>query len=789
MQDYEKLGAFYLGCGYDLERKQRRDNLLLYDSKDLVTHAVCVGMTGSGKTGLCIGLLEEAAIDGIPAIVIDPKGDLANLLLTFPELQPADFRPWINEDDARNQGLAPDALAAQQAEQWRQGLADWGQDGARIGKLRDSADMAIYTPGSNAGLAVSVMKSFAAPEAAFRDDRELFRDRVAGTVSSLLGLAGIDADPIQSREHILLSTIVNAAWEKGEDLDLAGIIRQIQAPPFARVGVMDLDSFYPAKDRFWLAMALNNLIASPGFEAWLEGEPLDIGQLLHTAQGKPRISIFSVAHLSDAERMFFVSLLLNQTLAWVRAQSGTTSLRAILYMDEIFGYFPPVANPPSKRPLLTLLKQARAFGLGVVLATQNPVDLDYKGLANTGTWFIGRLQTERDKARLLDGLQSAAGELGGKFDRGRMERALSGLGSRVFLMNNVHEDAPEVFESRWTLSYLRGPLARNQIQSLMAGRKTAAAAVPAVSSPKATAASTRPVLPPEIPQYFVPLRGVLGSVVSYQPVLLGIAQTHFIDAKTGVDEKRDVIATTLVGGEAVAVNWDDATELDIAPDDLEKAPEAGAGFAELPSAAASPKNYAGWTREFSSWLFRMQKLDLFRCASLDQLSKPGESERDFRVRLQQAAREERDRRAEELKKSYAPKLAALAERKRKAEQAVEREKGQAKQQTLQTAVTVGTELLGAFLGRKTLSMATLNRAGTVARAAGHSRKEAADVERAGETVDAVQSQIDGLNSQFKAEVDGLQSKIDPSSEPLETVTVRPKKANITVRLVALGWMA
>jgi hypothetical protein len=551
---------------------------------------------------------------------------------------------------------------------------------------------------------------------------------------------------------------------------------------------MDLDSFFPAKDRFGLAMALNNLIASPGFEAWLEGEPLDIGQLLHTAQGKPRISIFSVAHLSDAERMFFVSLLLNQVLAWVRTQSGTTSLRAILYMDEIFGYFPPVANPPSKRPLLTLLKQARAFGLGVVLATQNPVDLDYKGLANTGTWFIGRLQTERDKARLLDGLQSAAGESGGKFDRGGMERALASLASRVFLMNNVHEDAPEVFESRWTMSYLRGPLARNQIQSLMAERKTVATPASVASSAKAPAGASRPVLPSEIPQYFVPVRGARGSSISYRPVLLGIAQTHFIDAKTGVDEKRDVIATTPLGADAVAVNWDDATELDIGPDDLEKEPEPGAAFTELPSAAANPKNYARWTRDFSSWLFRMQKLDLFRCVSLDQLSKPGESERDFRVRLQQAAREERDQRAEELKKKYAPKLAALAERKRKAEQAVQREKAQASQQTVQTALSVGTAVLGALFGRKTLSMATLNRAGTVVRAAGRSRKESQDVAMAGETVEAVQGQIDALDAACQADLDALQSKIDPATEPLETVTVRPKKTNITVRLVALGWM-
>ena len=428
-------------------------------------------MTGSGKTGLCIGLLEEALIDGIPAILIDPKGDLANLCLTFPDLRPEDFPPWVNEDDARRKGLDVAAYAAQQAELWRKGLAAWGQDGARIRRLRDAADVVIYTPGSTAGLPVSIVKSFAAPPAAVREDAEIFRERIGTTATSLLGLLGIEADPLQSREHILLARLLETAWREGRDLDLPGLIQQIQTPPVTKVGALDLDAFFPPKDRFALAMRLNNLLAAPGFDAWLEGEPLDVGALLHTAEGKPRVAIFSIAHLSDAERMFFVSLLLNETLGWMRAQSGTTSLRAIVYMDEIFGYFPPVANPPSKLPLLTLLKQARAFGVGVVLATQNPVDLDYKGLANTGTWFIGRLQTERDKARVLDGLEGVAAGSDQRFDRAAMEELLGGLGNRVFLLNNVHEDGPEVFETRWAMSYLRGPLTRTQIKQLMADRR------------------------------------------------------------------------------------------------------------------------------------------------------------------------------------------------------------------------------------------------------------------------------------------------------------------------------
>ena len=541
MENYEKLGAFYLGRPYDLKNQKPKEGLLLYDSKDLVTHAVCVGMTGSGKTGLCLSLLEEAAIDNIPALVIDPKGDLANLLLTFPELRGSDFEPWVNADDAQRKGLSVQDYAEQQAALWKKGLADWGQSGERIARLKAAADFAIYTPGSSAGLPVAVLKSFAAPGSAILEDRELLRDRISTTATSLLGLLGTVADPIQSREHILLSTLFNQAWQQGRDLDLAGLIAQIQSPPIDRIGVMDLESFYPAKDRFALAMQINNLLASPGFESWMEGDPLDVNAFLYTREGKPRVSIFSIAHLSDSERMFFVSLLLNQVLGWMRSQSGTTSLRALLYMDEIFGYFPPVANPPSKAPLLTLLKQARAFGVGVVLATQNPVDLDYKGLANAGTWFIGRLQTERDKARVLEGLEGAAASASANFNRQAMEQTLAALGNRVFLMNNVHDDSPEVFETRWALSYLRGPLTRDQIKILMRGRKTGtapqAAAAPtaaapiktASAEPAAKASNQRPVLPPEISQFFIPLRSSqpADSVLALRAHAIGICQSVF----------------------------------------------------------------------------------------------------------------------------------------------------------------------------------------------------------------------------------------------------------------------
>ncbi len=809
MQDFEKLGVFYLGREFDQGQKKLGENLVLYDSRDLVTHAVVVGMTGSGKTGLCIDLIEEAAIDGVPSILIDPKGDLTNLLLTFPQLRAEDFLPWVNPDDASRKGLSVEDFAGQQASQWQKGLADWGEGAERIQRLRDAAEFVIYTPGSSAGLPVSILKSFAAPDPEILEDRELFQERITTTVTSLLGLLNIEADPIQSREHILLSTIIGQMWRQGQDLDLAVLIEQIQKPPVTRIGVLDLESFYPSKDRFGLVMALNNLLASPGFSAWLEGVPLDIGQILHTQQGKPRVAIFSIAHLEDAERMFFVSLLLNQVLGWMRTQSGTTSLRALVYMDEIFGFFPPVANPPSKQPLLTLLKQARAFGVGVVLATQNPVDLDYKGLSNTGTWFIGRLQTERDKNRVMDGLEGIASSAGGNFDRQKMEQIIAGLGSRVFLLNNTHDDEPVVFQTRWSMSYLRGPLTRVQIKQLMDPYKSAqpaalpivrrpatapaaapqaefAAAVPAPSTPAAAGAGVQPSLPREIGQFFIPIRGG-DSGVTYLPTIAGGAQVRFFDAKTRLDTQQDVVYLTPVADQVVPVDWENAEVANFGLNELERIPAPGVAFADLPGAAANAKNYLTWNRDFVTWLFGSQKLELMRSPSTNQVSAPGEAERDFRVRLQQAAREQRDQVTLALRQKYAPKIAALQEKVRKAEQAQEREKAQADQAKMQTAVSVGATILGAFLGRKAVSASTLGKATTAVRGAGRAMQQSSDVGRAKETVETYKQQLDDLNAQFKEETDLLSGKIDPTLETLDSVVIRPKKTDIAVQLVALVW--
>ena len=470
----EKLGSFYLGAEHDIDSGETSDIAVNYDARDLTTHAVCVGMTGSGKTGLCLGLLEEAAMDRVPAILIDPKGDITNLLLQFPNLAPSDFEPWINADDARRKGKSVQEYAADTASMWRDGLHKWGISPDRIRMLNETTDYTIFTPGSDAGVPINILGSLAAPRVDFDANAEAIRERISGTVAALLGLVGIKADPLRSREAVLLSNVFEHFWRQNKDLDLAQLILAVQTPPVRQIGVFDVDTFFPAKDRFDLAMAFNNLMAAPSFQGWLTGEPLDIDSLYFTADGRPRHSIFYIAHLSDNERMFFITLLLENVLMWMRRQSGTTSLRALLYFDEVFGFFPPTAEPPSKRPLLTLLKQARAFGLGTILVTQNPVDIDYKGLTNAGTWFIGKLQAERDKARVLEGLKGAIAEAGGNSDID-YDRLISQLGSRVFLLHNVHSDRPIVFHTRWAMSYLRGPLTKPQIGQLMDSRRAAAA--------------------------------------------------------------------------------------------------------------------------------------------------------------------------------------------------------------------------------------------------------------------------------------------------------------------------
>ncbi|HXR53291.1 MAG TPA: hypothetical protein VN762_14250, partial [Steroidobacteraceae bacterium] len=596
--DYEKLGAFYLGRVFDAATGKLSDQPLLYDSRDLTTHAVCVGMTGSGKTGLCLALLEEAAIDGVPAICIDPKGDLGNLMLTFPQLAPQDFASWVDSGEAARRSLSVEQYAAQVAQQWQAGLAEWDQSPERIARFRAAADVAIYTPGSENGLSLSILQSLSPPPAEVLADGSGLAERIGSVVSGLLTLLGRDADALRSREHILLSSLLEHAWRAGRAVDLAALVSSVQRPPLEKLGALDLETFFPAKERLELALALNGLLASPRFAQWTRGEPLDAQRLLYTAEGKPRIAIISIAHLSDAERMFVVTLVLNEVVGWMRRQSGTSSLRALLYMDEIFGFFPPTANPPSKPPMLTLLKQARAYGLGCVLATQNPVDLDYKGLGNTGTWLIGRLQTERDRDRLLDGLTTALAD--GGPDRAELARMIGSLTQRMFLMRNVHDEAPVLMKSRWALSYLRGPLTPAEIGRLMAPRKSASSSsvLPRDAMPQAAAAATaaatasRPALPPEIAECFLPVRGA-AEHITYQPRVLGLARIHFVDKTLELDEWQQEGFAAPLSDDGRSALWEEAETCTAA---VSAEPLPGAAFADVPAGAQRAASLAQWSK-------------------------------------------------------------------------------------------------------------------------------------------------------------------------------------------------
>jgi hypothetical protein len=784
--DYEKLGAFYLGREFDAAADALKDDLVLYDSKDLTTHAVCVGMTGSGKTGLCLSLLEEAAIDGVPAICIDPKGDLGNLLLTFPDLAPGDFEPWVDAGDAARKGLSVPELAVNAAAAWKRGLAEWDQAPERISRLKNAADVAIYTPGAETGIALSVLRSFTAPAPELLADAGALRDRVGSVVSGLLSLLGVEADPIGSREHILLANILEGAWRQGLSLDMTGLIQAVQKPAFDKLGAFDLETFFPARDRLKLAMQLNNLIASPGFATWTSGEPLDAQRLLFTADGKPRISIISIAHLNDAERMFIVTLVLNEVIAWMRAQSGTSSLRAILYMDEIFGFFPPSANPPSKQPMLTLLKQARAFGLGCVLATQNPVDLDYKGLANCGTWFIGRLQTERDKLRVIEGLKSA---LAGNEDGADLEALVSNLTQRVFLMRNVHDDAPVLMKTRWALSYLRGPLTGPEIARVMATRKSATApgpgALPSSTTTDAPPAS-RPGLGAGINEYFLQVTSGSGPVL-YRPMIAGFGKLHFVDAKLSLDEWQTAGWLAPLDDGGGNASWADATRDPQLRSRLGTAPTIDAEYAELPAPALRAASYQAWGKALQAHLYEIARATVFYCDVFKTASRPGEAEGDFRARLALASREKRDAAVAELRKRWQAKLLQLQDQLRRAQERREREKSQLSQQKMQTAVSIGTSILGALLGRKAMSATNVGRVGSAARSASRIGRESGDVARAEEGIEVLQQRLADTQREVDAEVARLESTLDAVSIALRAVEVPARKSDIAVGEVALVW--
>ncbi|NND05566.1 MAG: type IV secretion system DNA-binding domain-containing protein [Saprospiraceae bacterium] len=784
----EKMGSFYLGAKYNMVDQKIEEETINYDARDLTTHAVCVGMTGSGKTGLCIDLLEEAALDQVPAIIVDPKGDMTNLLLQFEELSPASFVPWINADDAARKGLSIDAYADATAQKWQEGLASWGQGKERIKALKKSVKYTIFTPGSDAGVPINILGSFAAPLVDFDTEAEMLRERIQGTVSALLGMINVKADPSRSREGILLATIFEHHWRKGEGLDLATIIMAIQKPPVQKLGVFDVDTFFPEQDRFDLAMQFNTLVASPQFANWLKGEPLDIDKLYFTADGKARHSIFYLAHLSDSERMFFVTLLLNSLVTWMRKQTGTTSLRSLLYFDEVFGYFPPVAQPPSKKPLLTILKQARTFGLGAILVTQNPGDLDYKGLSNAGTWFIGKLQTDRDRDKVLQGLSGAINEAGAGTSMDFSSK-LAGLSSRVFLMHNVHEDQPVIFHTRWAMSFLRGPLTRAQIRTMTADSKVnvpttdALVEVMTESQTKAPKSATPPALDPGIDQRFLRRPEVESNTsLVYHPKVLGVGKVRFYDGRKDIDLDRSLALLANPPDDFGRVDWSRAEYLDDWQRKLSSDPYQGpvASYSEVPKTLTSAKEMKQVSNDFADWLYHEQGFEIAEQEKLKLHQKPDETLEAFQMRVNLAMREARDKELDALQDKYEVKMDRLEERLRKKELKQAEQQADLSQRKTAEWVGVAETIFSVFSGRRR----SLNTATTKMRMR---RKASHQLEATQADIDVLMEAQDELREELDEKLGEIGDQWQSIANDIGKEEIKPRRADVKVDAVYLVW--
>jgi hypothetical protein len=821
----ETNGKYYLGKLWDPGTGKTGDDLLLYDSEDMTTHCVVVGMTGSGKTGLCFGLLEEAALNHVPALMIDPKGDLTNLLLHFPELAPSDFQPWINESEAKKAGKTPQEAAADTAELWRNGLAGWGIEPSRLQALAHSVGFTVYTPGSTAGVPLSILASLAAPSLPWEGNEEILSEQISGTVTALLSLTGMkDIDPVQSREHILLSNIMANAWSRGHNLDLGELIMQIQTPPFAKLGVFDVNTFYPEKDRGALAMRINSMLASPSFKTWMEGDPLDIQSLMYNADGSPRHSIFYIAHLSDEERMFFVTLLYSAIESWMRAQSGTTSLRAIIYFDEISGYAPPVANPPSKTVMLRMLKQARAFGVGMVLATQNPVDLDYKGLSNAGTWFIGKLATEQDKSRLINGLTSATA---GDVDAKEYDRLISGIGKRVFVMRNVHAKKPMLFQTRWAMNYMAGPLTRTQIPAVNALKGAApvaekplgpaAAAGTTAVEPDTVAESsapvtspveaplitdtpstmTRPPVPSGVGEYFLPANltlakaaeihrfnlepGARDSGILYRPALLAQAQVSLVNARYSLNTEQSLAALMVEPDANAVVRWEDITIPPVDDRALDRQPMRDARFVLLRAPLSDAKAMRALETDFADWAYRNGAVSVRANETLKIYAGPDTDDAAFEAMCREATSEKMEAETDKLTARFATKQKSLQGKLEKAELRLEKNQDEYNRRKGQELMTHAETLIGLFGSRKRSLSGSMNKRGMTDR-----MKSA--VEESEKIIASLKEELAALAEEQQAELEKITAKWEEIIGDSTEIMVSPRKTDVRATLFGVAWL-
>jgi len=803
----KQTDRFYLGRVFDTKKREVTSDPLMYDPDDLTTHAVVLGMTGSGKTGLCIDLLEEAALQGIPALMIDPKGDITNALLHFPELRPEDFQPWVNPDQARREDKTIEQAAADAALLWKSGLEKWDIGPERIQALQDAAHFAIYSPGSESGIPVNIMASFKAPKIPWDENRETLVEKISGIAMGLLGLVGLDdLDPVRSKEHILVSNIFESAWSKGRDLDLSELILQIQNPPFEKLGVLAIENFFPEKERLELSILLNNILAAPSFQSWIEGEPLDIASMLYGSDGRPRHSVFYIAHLSDAERMFFVTLLYSAIETWMRTQKGSTSLRALIYFDEIFGYLPPVKNPPSKTPMLRMLKQARAFGVGQVLVTQNPVDVDYKALSNAGTWFIGKLQTEQDKNRLLDGLEGAAPGL----DRKVYDKLISTLDKRVFLLHNVHENQPVLFHTRWAMNYLTGPLTRIQLPELNAlvgaGQDTITRSASPARQHQAGSAvsgkgggdqtsSTRPNVPASVEEYYLPnnlslLEAVDKAGISppqevkrqviYKPVLLAQATVRFLKRNYNLDY--DLVTSALISDpdSQGRIRWEDRLSDPIDLDALDRQAIPDSRFHELTAPLNDGAKLREFEADFQDWIYHSVTAAVRANEGLEVFAGPQVSQGEFRRMCAESAEERLELAREKVNDTFDKKLDTIRDRLLREERELEEDKAEHSQRKMEEMGTHAENLISLLAGRRRRMTTSLTKRRMTTKAK-------ADVEESLDMIDQYKKEIEDLEKERLEELRDVEEKWQETLEKVTEIPVTPYKKDIMVDLFGVGW--
>jgi DNA-directed RNA polymerase specialized sigma24 family protein len=760
--NYEKMGLFYIGKNSD------GSGTTLYKSKDLTTHAMIIGMTGSGKTGLGISLIEEASIDNIPSIIIDPKGDMGNLCLAFKDLDPKKFQPWVKDEQE----------AQKISKLYKDGLEGTFQDVSRVNRFAQ-VQKTIYTPGSSAGVGVNVLGNFNAPPQEVLDDADTLSSLINTTVSSLLSLISIEADPITSKEHLLLSNIFYYYYSRGISLTLEDIIGYVVSPPFKKVGMLQLKTFYEQNQRMKLAMTLNGIISSVSFSSWIEGEDLDIQNMLYDENGKAKVAIFSISHLDENQRMFFVTILLNAYINWMRKQKGSNTLKSLLYMDEIFGFFPPLKNPPSKEPMLVLLKQARAFGVGVVLSTQNPVDLDYKGLSNIGTWFVGKLQTKQDISKVLKPLMAKS-----KLTKEQISNKLMTLKGRHFFMKNVHADETIEFSTRWVLSYLKGPMTKDDIRKLMKSKQkstTQKSEKKEIKQKRKT--DKKPILNQDIKEYF--LNTDINSKEPFYPYIYADITLRFYNQKRAIDRVKKECLSLELDTHQNRVDWEQSTDTEC--EDFTQNHIMDASYSELPTFITELKSLKTIQKSLSNHLYSTKKLQLFSCTKLKLESKPEQSKRDFIVDIEDRLKELRDQELEKLKKSTDSKLKKLNTKLKKLEIKLEKEKDDVSSKTTETIIDIGLTVLGAFFGKKSLSATTLRRGASAFKKGKHAMDERGDVDNVQTLIQDVQNDIEILNTTLEKETQKIDEKLHVDNYEITPFFIKPRRSDVTINEIAILW--